>query len=465
VSERDAEALRAAVREFAGSRILAVLDDDPTGSQSVHGVQVVITDDDAEYAAALGETSTIFVLTNTRSLSEADAFALTRRVAGRLAELADKLGRPLDLVSRSDSTLRGHVAAEIDALDEIHLDRHGCRYDAVLFAPAFFEAGRTTVDNIHRVSIDGVDVPAGETEYARDRTFGYRSSDLREFLAEASSGAIRPDDVASLSLEDIRTGGPEHVAARLRALGGGSRVVVNAERDEDYDIVALGVALARASGSRLLARCGPSFVRALAGITPRPPLVPAEIWTNGRRTGHGLIAVGSHVSGTSAQIRRLRARYSLLELEIDVTEVLASPERRDAHVATVGAEARAALAHEDVLIATSRSLAVGTDAETSLAIARHVAAALTDVVRTARLARPAWVIAKGGITSHELAVRGLGISRAEVVGQLGPGIISLLRPLSAHPDALGMPYVVFAGNVGSDDQLADVVTLLRERPG
>lgn len=465
MSEQDVESLRTAVRDLAGSRILAVLDDDPTGSQSVHGVQVVTTDGDEEYKAALRETSTVFILTNTRSLSEPDAAALTRRVAGRLSELADELGRPLDLVSRSDSTLRGHVAAEINSLDEIHLDRWGCRYDAVLFAPAFFEAGRTTVDNIHRVRIDGVDVPAGETEYARDRTFGYRSSDLRDFLAETSSGTIQRDDVASLSLDDIRTGGPEHVAARLRALVGGTRVVVNAERDEDYDVVALGVALARASGSRLLARCGPSFVRALAGITPRPPLASAEIWSNGRRAGHGLIAVGSHVSGTSAQIRRLRARYSLRELEVDVTEVLASPERRDAHVATLGAKARSALAQGDVLISTSRSLAVGTNPDASLAIARRVADALTDVVRTALLARPAWVIAKGGITSHEVAVRGLGISRAEVVGQLGPGIISLLRPLSAHPDALGMPYVVFAGNVGSDDQLADVVTLLRERRG
>src|SRR5690606_26470439 len=177
--------------------------------------------------------------------------------------VAARLGRELDLVSRSDSTLRGHVLPEIRALDAARRRAAGAGFDAVLVAPAFFEAGRTTVDDIHRVRLDGVDVPAGETEYARDKTFGYRSSDLKEFLAEKSDGAIDPADVVSLSLDDIREGGADAIATRLEALSGGTFVVVNAETEEDYDVVALGVARARAAGRALLARCGPSFVRAL----------------------------------------------------------------------------------------------------------------------------------------------------------------------------------------------------------
>jgi uncharacterized protein YgbK (DUF1537 family) len=73
------------------------------------------------------------------------------------------------------------------------------------------------------------------------------------------------------------------------------------------------------------------------------------------------------------------------------------------------------------------------------------------------------VVAKGGITSHDVAVRGLGIRRAEVVGQLLPGMISMFRPIEAAPEAVSTPYVVFAGNVGDDDTLADVIDLFAGR--
>lgn len=457
--------IRAAVRTRAAGRILAVLDDDPTGSQSVRGVQVVTVFDETEYAAALAApTPALFVLTNTRGMSETEAGELNGRIAAQLYAVAASRDAELDLVSRGDSTLRGHVLAELRALDGARRAALGSGFDALLLAPAFFEAGRTTVDDIHRVRIGGVDVPAGETEYARDKTFGFRSSDLREFLAEKSGGEIDAADVVSISLADIRQGGPQRVAEILGALRGGVYVVVNAEDDADYDVVALGVALAREAGTSIVTRCGPSFVRALAGIEPGVPLEPGQIWPDGRRTGHGLIAVGSHVSGTSRQVERLRARGAVHEFELQVSRVLGDEHDRDAHVAQLGAAVGAALASANVLVYTSRDLVPGADAATSLDIARRVSAALTEVAGLALAARPAWVVAKGGITSHEVAVAGFGMRRAEVVGQLGRGIISLFRPLAARPEAVGMPYVVFAGNVGTEDSLADVVALLDEQP-
>ena len=98
----------------------------------------------------------------------------------------------------------------------------------------------------------------------------------------------------------------------------------------------------------------------------------------------------------------------------------------------------------------------------SLAISRTVSTAVIEVVRAALTARPAWVIAKGGITSHDVAVRGLGIRRATVLGQLLPGLISVFRPIEAAPEAVGTPYVVFAGNVGDDHTLADVIDLFTD---
>jgi uncharacterized protein YgbK (DUF1537 family) len=103
----------------------------------------------------------------------------------------------------------------------------------------------------------------------------------------------------------------------------------------------------------------------------------------------------------------------------------------------------------------------GGDADDSLTLARNVSAAVIDVVRTGLVAKPSWVVAKGGITSHDVAVHGLGIRRAEVIGQLLPGMISVFRPVDAAPEAIGILYVVFAGNVGDENTLGDVIDLVR----
>ena len=90
-----------------------------------------------------------------------------------------------------------------------------------------------------------------------------------------------------------------------------------------------------------------------------------------------------------------------------------------------------------------------------------MSSSVIEVVRGARVAEPAWVIAKGGITSHDVAVRGLGIRRATVLGQLLPGLVSVFQPVEAAAQVIGAPYVVFAGNVGDENTLASVIDLLR----
>jgi uncharacterized protein YgbK (DUF1537 family) len=427
----DDDAVRAAVRALRAEDrlLLGVLDDDPTGSQAVHDVQVVTVEDEAAYGAAFeGVAGTCFVLTNTRSLDEADAVALNDRVArGLLAAGARRSGR-VQLISRSDSTLRGHVFAEIGALQAASRAAGGDGYDGVLLAPAFLEAGRLTAGDIHWARLPGGLVPVGETEFAQDKTFGYTSSDLRDFVAEKSGGAIGRDDVLSLSLADIRQGGPERVRDLLSGVRDGRWVVVNATEYSDLDTVALGVLLAERDGHSLAFRTGPSFVRALTGMGPTAPLRAAE----------------------------LQARGGVTAVELDVPALLDGADV----VSAAAAQVAAALARSDVLLYTSRTLVPGRDQAGSLAIARTVSAALSGTVRAALTAGPAWVVAKGGITSHDVAVRGLGIRRAEVTGQLFPGVISVFRPLDADPAAIGLPYVVFAGNVGDEDTLAQVVAIL-----
>jgi uncharacterized protein YgbK (DUF1537 family) len=447
-----------------GNRRLAVLDDDPTGSQSVHNVTVVTVPDRREYDAALDSPgATCFILTNTRSLAEPAAAKLANSAARDLLTLGRDEGFEVEIVSRSDSTLRGHVMAELRAIEAARQEIIGKGYDAIVFAPAFLEAGRVTAHDVHWARVEGKFVPVGETEFARDATFGYHAPNLKEFLVEKAMGALQPGEVQSVSLEDIRVGGAQRVATILQEAPTGAFVVINALEYSDLEIVALGLTQARDRGRAFLYRTGPSFVRALAGMGPRDPLKVADIWPGGHPGGHGLVVVGSHVGLTGRQVAFALAKGGLCGVELDVPKVIAGDER-DHYVAETAARVATELAQGTVLLYTSRDLLRGRDAGSSLQIARDVSSAVVDVVTAAIKATPAWVIAKGGITSHDVAVRGLGIRRAEVLGQLFPGTVSVFRPVEAAPEAVGVPYVVFAGNVGNEETLGRAISIMSGNP-
>jgi uncharacterized protein YgbK (DUF1537 family) len=437
-------------------RRLAVLDDDPTGSQAVHGVSVVASLSRAEYAMGLADPGdTCFILTNSRALDQAAAVARNRAVAADVYAVAADRGGIVEVVSRGDSTLRGHVVAEVEAIDAERRAATGAAADGVLFCPAMLEAGRYTVGDTHLAVVAGVPTPVGRTEFARDATFGYTSSNLREFLVERSGGRIPYHSVVSLSLEDIRVGGPERVGRILSAVSDRRWVVVNATDYADLDVVTLGLHLAQDAGRSFLVRSGPSFVRAMAGIEARAPLTGADLRIDGTRSRNGLIVVGSHVGLTTRQVRVLRERADPVTVELHVPTLL-DPAAAAGHLDAVTRQVTAALGHADVLLATSRELVTGDGPCGSLGIARAVSAALVTVVRAARAARPAWIVAKGGITGHDLTTHALEIRRSIVVGQFLPGQISLFRPVDAPADVLTCPCVIFPGNVGTEGTLADV---------
>ncbi|MEU6141221.1 four-carbon acid sugar kinase family protein [Streptomyces sp. NPDC047081] len=450
---RAVSAAEVAARISGGPR-LVVLDDDPTGTQTVADVPVLTSwsVDDLRWALRQ-DSAAFFVLTNTRSLSPEDAAARNREVVRALRTASAAEGIGYVLASRGDSTLRGHFPLETDVLAE-----ELGTVDGVVLVPAYIEAGRLTVGSRHWMRTPDGLLPVGESEFARDATFGYRSSSLPEWVEEKTGGRVTADEVLRITLDDLRGGGPAHTARLLSSLRDGRTAVVDAVRDDDLRVLALALAEAEASGTRLLYRVGPSFVRARAGQAGRAPLTPAELGRLRGQAPHGLVAVGSHVSLTTRQLDRLRERGGIAEYELDVARLL--DERRDAHIAEVAAAAAGALDSADAVIRTSRTLVTGADADDSLAISRRISAALVEAVRQVNaIRRPAFVVAKGGITSSDTATHGLEIRRAWARGTLLPGIVSLWEPVDGP--AAGIPYIVFAGNVGDDDALADALDLLR----
>jgi uncharacterized protein YgbK (DUF1537 family) len=445
-----------------GGRRVAVLDDDPTGVQSVHGVPVLTTWAVEDLRWALEQTSpTFFVLTNSRSFPEEQAVAMNQEIARNLSEAAAQAGVDFDVVSRSDSTLRGHYPAETDALAEA-LEEGGRGPDGLIICPAFFEAGRITVDDVHWVRQEGELIPAGQTEFAADHSFGYRSSDLKAWVEEKTGGRHNASEVLSVSLADLREGGPERVLELLKGVSGGRPVVLNAASHADFEVFVLGLLAAAEEGKRFLCRTGPSFLRARGGITEPKVLGTEDLYRKRPKEGHGLVLVGSYVPTTTRQLEAALALDGVRGVEISVLRLL-EPGGREAELERVTREVNDSLVSSEVVVYTSRELVTADKVGLSnFEIGAAVSGALVEAMRRVDRALPlAFVVAKGGITSSDIATKGLEVRRAEVAGPLLPPAIVPVWILPAENDFPGLPYVIFPGNVGGPGSLAQAIEILR----
>ncbi len=429
-------------------RKVVVLDDDPTGTQTVHSIPVLTEWSVASLRAELAnDLPCFYILTNSRSLPLPGAQAMNAEIARNLREASRQAQRDFVVVSRSDSTLRGHFPGEVDALANA-LDQ---TFDGWLIIPFFLEGGRYTIGNVHYVAEGDKLVPAGETPFARDSAFGYRASNLREWAEEKTGGRVRADQVAAISIDDLRIGGPNRVAEKLMTISRGQMCVVNAASYRDMEVLVAGLLLAEAQGKRFLYRTAASFVRVRAGIEPRALLTKSDLQLP--QSGGGLVVVGSYVPKTTAQVEALLAQTNITGVEISVDALLDA--RRENEIARVASSAENAMKqNQDVVIYTSRQLVTVSDAEASLSIGQRVSDGLIEILHRITV-MPRYLIAKGGITSSDVATKGLNVKRAMIRGQILPGVpVWRLGDESRYP---GLDYIVFPGNVGTPNSLAEIV--------
>jgi uncharacterized protein YgbK (DUF1537 family) len=428
---------------------LVILDDDPTGTQTVHGIPVLTTwSVDVLEKELRASGPGFFILTNSRSLAPEAAQDLNRDLGINLRQAIAATGIAVQVISRSDSTLRGHYPGEMDALMQaLKLSELPC-----ILIPCFFEGGRYTVDDIHYVAEDGRLIPAAQTPYARDAAFGYRHSNLREWVIEKTDGRVTADRVTSVSLEDIRCGGPHAVRNRLLTLAPGECCIVNAIEYRDLEVFTAGLLDAEAQGKAFVFRSAASFVRVRAGIRPRDLLDRDTIAIEDGSRG-GLFVVGSYVPKTSAQLSELLEEKNVVAIEVRVDDLLDPDRRRDAVSVTIAAADQALASGLDAVVYTSRDLVTGIDARSSLEISRQVSDSLIAIIQGIGF-QPRYVVAKGGITSSDIATVGLKARRAIIIGQILPGVpVWRLGQETRWP---GIAYVVFPGNVGNDQALVDV---------
>ena len=437
----------------AGRRKIVVLDDDPTGTQTVHGVPVLTQWPVQLLQSELeNDRPALYILTNSRSLPPASARALNTEIGRNLTAAARLAERKFVVVSRSDSTLRGHFPAEVEALDQAL----GTPFDGWIVAPFFLEGGRYTMDDIHYAEEEGWLTPAGETPFARDSAFGYQSSNLRQWVEEKTAGRVTAGQVASIPLGELRQGGPSVVTRRLLDLTDRRICVVNGCSYRDMEVFVQGLLAAEAQGKRFLCRTAASFVQVRAGQRARPLLTRADLNMSG--SAGGLVVVGSYVPRTTRQVEALLQVPGITSAEISVPTLL-DDERRPAEIERISQLVDRALSQgQDVVIYTSRKLITTHDADSSLAIGQQVSDGLIAILRSINT-QPRYLVAKGGITSSDVATKALDVTRAMVRGQILPGVpLWELGPESRYP---GMPYIVFPGNVGGPGAIAQVITEFR----
>lgn len=416
-----------------------VLDDDPTGTQSATGVTVLFDSDADRLAEVLASSDAVYVQTNSRALPEAEAVALVRAIREDAEEAARRTGAEVRFVLRGDSTLRGHVFAE----SEVFLDG-----DAVmLFVPAFPDGGRTTRGGVHYVRIGDREVPAHESEYADDPVFGFATGVLVDYVAEKSGRRA-----LAVELDVVRAGGLAEVLASAPA---GSVVLPDAVSDDDIREIAAAVDRVTAGGRAVVVRSASPLAAELAGVASRGllprPLAPKGESDAPRRV---LLACGSHTAGATAQLDEVAARWGAPAV-IDTGTALVDPAGAGRRAA---AEAREALAGRPLAFVTSERRRSAS--HNTLEHGERVMAALTTAVELL-LPEVDVVVAKGGITSAEVARTGIGARSALVLGQVLPGV-SVWR-MGAR-DGREVLYVVVPGNVGGPGTLTEVLDAVGVAP-
>lgn len=460
VSESEVDALLKKEIEADDSRII-VLDDDPTGVQTVHDIYVY-TDWSVENLkeGLLGSNKVFYILTNSRGFTADETKKVHEEIARNIKQAAAETKVPYVLISRSDSTLRGHFPLETKVLRE-GLEEAASPFDGEILVPFFKEGGRFTIENVHYVKDGEQLTPAGQTEFAKDKTFGYQASDMRDYIEEKTKGEYKAEEVVCISLEDLRTMRVDKIKGQLLQVNGFGKVIVNAIDYCDIKVFCIALYRAMKEGKHFMFRCAAGLVKVMGGITDKPLLTRDEMVLPKNENG-GMIVIGSHTNKTTAQMEALKDLNGIEFVEFNSDLVLDEKLFEDEIQRVVTLCEETMKTGSSVAVYTKRRLLTVENDTKEDALIRSVK--ISDGVQSlvGRLSIvPGFLIAKGGITSSDVGTKALKVKKALVLGQIQPGIpVWKTGEESKFP---GVSYVIFPGNVGDDKTLLRAVEILMKK--
>ena len=325
---------------------IVVLDDDPTGVQTVHDVSVYTDWSVESIRTGFAEDNKVFyILTNSRGMTVPETTRTHREIAERTAAVSAETGIPYIYMSRSDSTLRGHYPLETEILKE-GIEASGGHVDGEIMCPFFKEGGRFTIGNVHYVRQGEDLVPAADTEFAKDKTFGYTKSLIPEYIEEKTGGKYKADSVTCISLDSLRNMEIDKIEEQLVAVEDFGKVCLNAVDYCDLKVFSIAFYRAVSKGKTFMFRTAAGEVKVLGGISDQPLLTRKDMVVNETDLG-GVVVVGSHTNKTTAQLRELLTLDCVVPVEFDSNKVLEGDEAFYAEVDRCVAEEEKIIRHKD----------------------------------------------------------------------------------------------------------------------
>ena len=264
-----------------------------------------------------------------------------------------------------------------------------------------------------------------------------------------------------ISLEDIHDMAFDKIEAQLMSVKDFNKIIVNAVDYADLKVFCVALYRAMAKGKVFMFRTAAAIVKVMGGVTDQPLLTRAQMVVKETDNG-GIIVVGSHTNKTTAQVEELKKLTEIEFVELDATLVRDEEAFEKEVQRCLAKEEECIRAGKTVCCYTTRALITADtgDKEDELRLSVRISDAVQSLVGRLTVT-PAFVIAKGGITSSDVGTKALAVKRANVLGQIRPGIpVWQTGEESKFPQT---PYVIFPGNVGENTTRREAVEVLTAR--
>ena len=447
---------------------IIIIDDDPTGSQTVNSCTLILKWDYETLLKGLnGSSNLLFILANTRSLSEKDVKIRLKEICSSLKEIMNNslfAEEQFVIISRGDSTLRGHNFIEPLIIDELLGP-----FDATFYIPAFIEGNRKTVNGNHFVD----NIPIHETIFSKDKIFGFHTSNIKELIYEQSNRKLDFNHIENIFIRDFLVSGsnqPNKLYTYINNLKNNKKVVVDimdySQLDEFSSIVK-----SLLKTKKFLFRSAASFISSLSNVkhTQKDNFYFSQLSrkNNNDQIMKGLIVVGSYVELTTLQLNKVLEISLCKPLEINVLKLYKYFKLED-NLNKINFlknliinSIRQNLSQGNIpVLYTSREIVSPKDNNDFIQFQNFLSVFIAEIVSAIKN-EIGYLISKGGITTNIIISEGFEADSVYLEGQILPGISIVTFNLSKQKGKL--PIVTFPGNIGHNMSLVKILEILENK--
>ncbi len=443
-----------------------VIDDDPTGSQTVNNCLLLLKWDYSTLIKGFQSKSNLFfILANTRSLSENDAKLRLLEICNALKKIIsnESFKEEFIFVSRGDSTLRGHNFLEPEIIND-------CLgpFDATFHIPAFIEGKRITIDGDHFVD----NVPVSQTIFAKDKIFGYKTSNIKKLLFQKSKSQIKLNDIQNLNLSELKVLESKEkniVFNKIRNLKENAHVIVDVENYSQLKKFSLSIKKL-SNQKKFLFRTAASFISSVSDVkdNPQEPFFYSLLRRKNseKKFLPGFLVIGSYVELSTMQLKEFLEISDCSPIELNVFEFLRISKLKNNQNQLVLfknnilMQIRSILKQENTpVLFTSRKEVSLVNNDEQVNFYNSIAHFISEIVSDLKY-EIGYLVSKGGITSNVILSNGFRADYVYLQGQIITGVSLVTLKLKNDEN---LPIVTFPGNIGNQDSLVKVWTILENK--